>query len=414
MKKIAFLILYGVALCSFGQSWNPIASPTALTINSSSFISPDTGWVVTNDFIFKTTDGGITWTSQSYPPDPAHDIRMFNSVHFINQHTGIIGCGNYLYTGVDLSQVSCFLWTNDGGANWTYKNLGSSTDYILDAKLTSPTTAFGTGQYGEAWATFDAGATWTNMYYTSPYSGCKLFPISRDTAYYAGVENISNKAAFGRIVDSSWTASTVISGGTSYFGAIYFFNRMEGWLGGSSGLLYKTTNGGLSWISFSSGVTSYITDIIFTDSFNGWFCTNDGKICHTNDSGASWSLEYNGTVPLTDLSFSGNTGYAVGNTGTILKYSLPDAMIENRNEHSFLLFPNPTQSTISMEIELSGQDPLKIEIKNVLGHSVYADQKDLAPGRQKLDLNVADLPPGIYLLELRSRERTLNATFVKQ
>jgi photosystem II stability/assembly factor-like uncharacterized protein len=410
MKKIIFLLFLLRSLSGFGQTWNPIFSPTISNINSSSFVSQDTGWVITNDSIFKTINGGSSWTSQSYPPDPAYDIRFFNSVHFINSNVGIIGCGNYLYTGVDPTLVSCFLWTNDGGINWVYKNLGTATDYILDAKLSSTTTAYGIGQYGQVMGTFDGGVTWTDMSYTSPYSGMKIFPISQDTVYYAGVENLAIKAAFGKIIGSSWNAWTVIPSGTSYFLSIYFFNYLEGWLCGNYGILYKTLDGGVSWTSYTSGVTSSIIDIIFTDTLNGWFATNDGKIYHTNDAGISWGLEYNGTTLLTDISFANNTGYAVGHGGIILKYSLIATGIKNENKTSTVsISPNPADDKLHIYTDNSFSSNSTLSIYNTFGKIVLSTKLN----GQTVDVDISSLDNGVYIISVDNKNGTNRQKIIK-
>jgi len=410
MKKTIFLLFILSALTGFGQTWNPIFSPTTLNIKSSSFVSQDTGWVITDDSIFKTINGGSSWTSQSYPPDPANNVRFFNSVHFINSNVGIIGCGNYLYSGNDPSLVSSFLWTNDGGINWVYKNLGTTSGYILDAKLSSPTTAYGTGQYGNTWGTFDGGSTWTKMYYASPYSGKKIFPISKDTVYYAGIDNWYIKAAFGKIVGSSWNAWTVIPTGNSSFSSIYFFNYKEGWLCGDKGILYKTLDGGVSWTSYTSGVTSSIIDIIFTDTLNGWFATNDGQIYHTNDAGITWGLEYNGTTLLTDISFANNKGYAVGDGGLILKYSLITTGIENENKTSTVsIFPNPADDKLHIHTDNSFSINATLSIYNTLGKIVLITKLN----GQTADVDISSLDNGVYIISLDNENGTNRQKIIK-
>ncbi len=407
-KSIILFLVFGITKC-YTQTWNPIISPTNLNINSCSFVSQDTGWVITSDSIFKTINGGISWISQNYPPDPPNDARFFNSVHFINSNIGVIACGNYLYTGHDPSLVSNFLWTNDGGNNWVYKNLGTSTDYILDAKLSSSTTAYGIGQYGQLTSTTDGGNNWTDLSYTSQYSGTKLFPISEDTVYFAGLANISNKAAFGKIINFSWSASTILNTTPSSFLSLYFFNHLTGWICGTNGNLYKTTDGGLNWTSNYSGVNSTIRDILFTDWFNGWFITNDGKIYHSSNSGLNWNLEYNGISLLTDITFVNNFGYAVGYGGIILKY-FSNSGLEEKNEISSLkVFPNPSNDIIFIQLDNFYSYTTTFTIYNTLGKTVL--KQNLIEKNSRIDLSA--LESGVYFILINNGSATTSMKIIK-
>lgn len=250
MKKLLFILILSTGLLTMkGQTWSVINSPTNLRIKSCSFINQDTGWVITSDLIFKTLNGGLSWTSQNYPPDPPNDTRFFNRIHFINANVGIIACGNYLNASSTPSLVSTTLWTNDGGLNWVYKDLGNPSDYDLNARLASPTVAYAVGQYGEGKKTSDGGTTWISVNYTGLYSGVKLFSINKDSVYFAGLDNFNLKGAFG-----------------------------------------KTSSGGSAWNVSTISNNSCMQSTFFSDYSNGWICGYGGEIKHTTDAGTNWAL----------------------------------------------------------------------------------------------------------------------------
>ena len=399
MKKLLFTIIFFTSLLAVkGQTWSSINSPTNLRIKSCSFINQDTGWVITSDLIFKTINGGLSWTGQNYPPDPPTDTRFFNRIHFINSSVGIIACGNYLGSGTTPSLVSTILWTNDGGVNWVYKDLGNPSGYDLDARLASPTVAYAVGQYGKGKKTSDGGATWTSVNYTGLYSGVKLFSINKDSIYFAGLDNFDLKGAFGKTSNggAAWNVTT-ISTNTS-MQSVFFNDYSNGWICGYGGEIKRTANAGTNWTSCNTGITSRINDIAFTNSSSGWAITADGKIIHSNDGGLNWNIEYSGSVELTSISFTkpNNIGYAVGDSGRILKSAIYAGINNFKKSSNIKTFPNPFYlSTTLLSDELLNNATITIDncfgstvkqIKNISGRSVT--------------LFIDDLPPGVYFLYL--------------
>ena len=411
MKKLLIIILAMICQFGYGQNWQSINSPTSKNIRSCSFIDKDLGWIITQDSIFKTTDGGNTWTNQTYPPTPAFNSRHFNSIHFINQNVGVIGCGNYLYTGVDQSQVSSILWTNDGGNTWEYKHLGGQNSYIIDAKLASPTVAYAVAQYGKLKKTTDGGNTWTNANYTSYYTGSQLFPINQDIVYFAGLNNILFGGAFGSTVNggANWMV-TPVSNDTS-MQAIYFTDGMIGWLGGYNGEILATSNGGASWTPCSTSTTGNISGIAFRNNIIGWATTNAGEILKTIDGGSNWITEYNQNSGLSAISFPGmdTIGYAVGDSGMILKYTYLTSAQSPVVTSELQVFPNPANSKITIMSDYFNKPNSTITIHNILGKKVIT-QKSLGNPSQ---LDISSLENGVYLIRIDNGKHEIIKRFIK-
>lgn len=406
MKKqtCIIILLLTCRICS-AQQWTQIFSPASQNLRSCSFINQDTGWVISGyiDSIYKTTDGGLSWITQNYPPDPHNNTRLFTSVDFIDANVGIIGCGNYFYLGADSDSISTVLWTINGGNLWEYKDLGDWTnDFVLDAKLADQNTAYTIGQYGLAKKTIDGGLTWIDVNYfsTGPYTGTKLFPINKDTVYFAGLDNIFfSGGAFGKTTNggSSWSVDTISN--NLMMQAIYFYDFNKGWLGGEGGEIKITNDAGVTWTNCNTGITNDITDIAFVDSLNGWATVSDGKIIHSTDGGLNWNIEYTDTIPLYSISFdkASNTGYAVGRYGRILKY-LPTTSIENLNEKAtFKICPNPFTNEFS--IQTNNNKLSEIIIYDILSRKVL-EQKFT----NSASISTVLLEKGIYLYEVRNKD----------
>jgi photosystem II stability/assembly factor-like uncharacterized protein len=94
-----------------GASWEEVSAdlPDGLNILEVSFTSSDTGWIVNRDLsdhLWKTADGGLTWSSSTV----SQNVR-WSGVDFVNDTLG------YLYGGSSI--VGKVYQTTDAGASWT-------------------------------------------------------------------------------------------------------------------------------------------------------------------------------------------------------------------------------------------------------------------------------------------------------
>ena len=101
--------------------------------------------------------------------------------------------------------------------------------------------------------------------------------------------------------------------------SISFADTSVGYIAGDSGILLKTTDGGLSWIRKLTGITNNLYRVYFPDPLVG--CVLDVQnIYKTMDGGETWALDWTDPGSLNSILFTDiNTGYAVGVLGTIRK-----------------------------------------------------------------------------------------------
>ena len=131
---------------------------------------------------------------------------------------------------------------------------------------------------------------------------------------------------------SRWKSTRISSGGKD-LNAVYFIDSKRGWVGGDSGFLSYTEDGGASWIERPIGVDHAINDIYFVGKDTG-FALAGGSIFGTTDGGHAWReahkfspTDFEGATPeLYSLRFDGKKrGWVVGSlsrgdviTGSIL------------------------------------------------------------------------------------------------
>lgn len=116
------------------------------------------------------------------------------------------------------------------------------------------------------------------------------------------IKGVTPISILGVILGLSFVVSAaefkrVDSGTLAWLRAIQFVDDSTGWIGGSSGTLLKTTDGGATWRKSPIPTKDNIRDIFFAGS-EGWLlCEPDGppgvlkasRIFKTSDRGATWT-----------------------------------------------------------------------------------------------------------------------------
>ena len=197
-----------------GQQWSHISTlPTshswqnAVARQSMAFTSAQSGWVVRNDQLWHTHDGGTQWSLVSLPGFSGAD--SLSAIAFIG-HDGMAG-----------SPYSNTAW-------WT-TNQGTSWHRIQHENL------------GQALATKNSGLNREANRLGQPI----FFAGSDGSVVWIVFENQS--WALSTNGGSSWTTHTFPSNILTTVGNLNFVNAQDGWFETAGSILYATTNGGKRW-----------------------------------------------------------------------------------------------------------------------------------------------------------------------
>ena len=128
----------------------------------------------------------------------------------------------------------------------------------------------------------DGGLSWKRIYFpgTNNYIRCSYFLNE-----YTGWIVLYSKLIYTSNGGESWqNKDTTINEANT----INFNNINTGWICGNGGLIRKTVNGGLNWITLNSGTTDKLNAITFTDQNNGICCGDWGTILSTTNGGENW------------------------------------------------------------------------------------------------------------------------------
>ena len=232
-RKVAFAVggqLFNSTVDG-GQTWNVTQIAGTSNLQGLYFINSTTGWVVdTTASVFKTTNGGSTFTTQS--PGGA----ALYGVYFANSTNG---------------------WVVDGA--------------------------------GAVWGTVNGGTSWTKQFTAT---GIALNSVHGSDANHVWVAGNSGTILYTSNGGASWSTQT--SGTAQNLLSLHFVNSTTGWAVGNNGTILYTADGGTGsgggWTSQNSGVTSVLRDVFAYDTNHVWIAGNFISLVTQNGgTSGSWN-----------------------------------------------------------------------------------------------------------------------------
>lgn len=245
-----------------GKTWFLLENPTGINLKSIFFVDSKNGWASGyNGIILKTANSGENW--QAIPTGVGNHLW---SVYFINKNVGWTVCSAYI------------LKTTDGGYNWEVYN--SNQPSLYSVYFINEQLGWACGDWGAILRTLDGGKTWLPQ------------NINRNYSFYS----------------------------------IYFIDQFIGYAAGTDGgqeIIYKTTDGGVTWnLNYRYSMNLRLNSICFRDINNGWAIGNNNRILHTTDGGSLWmpiqSLTENDMYQSMHF-IDKNNGWIVGSNGNVQK-----------------------------------------------------------------------------------------------
>lgn len=296
---------YGIVLqtTNGGDEWDTITVGTSKNLQSIYFRNDTLGFITGWDgLILKTTDGGAIWNTV-----PSGTNEKLLTIHFVDDSIAYIS-GDY---GV-------LLKSSNGGSNWFVLNgdIGIDVPRIF---FTSIDEGYAVGHYvgnSVITKTTNAGITWERYYTGTIGQLINLYFTNQDTGYVIGVTGFIFKTTDG---GTSWISK--VHGTTEILKSIFTIDGTNtSYTCGYNGTILKTTNNGNNWVELYSGSTTNFSSIYFINEDIG-FVAGSNKIYKTTDGGSLWIEKPTGTIyGINSIFFPVlDTGYAVGYGGLIMK-----------------------------------------------------------------------------------------------
>lgn len=196
-----------------------------------------------------THDGGISWkeVEGEFPLALDHVSKM----SFGGRNNGII------------KSDSTILFSEDGGMTWKISELKSKVSYISDIQMISSNTGFAVGYFNEQ------KSNKVVHYFFKTINGGKNWDIV--------------------------TQITLNDSNTKLFNGIYFMNSQKGSIVGSNGVnahVLSTTNGGISWDTVYVKEIKSLHAIKFFNKDSAYAVGSSAGIFKTDNGGNTWVREY--------------------------------------------------------------------------------------------------------------------------
>jgi photosystem II stability/assembly factor-like uncharacterized protein len=329
-----------------GNTWSEVSALSGISVFDIEFAPDGIVYIGTLDSIRKSTDEGLSWTALNLgigPNDQVFDVALDPSDSSIIW-AGIADAGGQQSVNVVRS--------TDGGATWTNRTPPhapmSGRAIAVDPHDSNTVIAVFGGDFGggEAWVTTDGGDSWTDRsaglpgnplnavvydgtrllvgggllfgsqfvgLYESPDLGVTWTPLHDGTWPVLVVEDIavdpSDSARIFVAIDGGGVNRTTDGGGTWQVGignsqalagrSLRFQpgSSQQLFLGTSSLAVFRSTNGGDTFVQSSQGISDLDLFSIDANPLNtneiavAFQGQNNGGLFSSTDSGTTWQLE---------------------------------------------------------------------------------------------------------------------------
>lgn len=449
MKKLNFLYLFLFLLIIASDiqaqsEWFQQYSGTDGYLKSVYFVNQNTGWAVGSDtvdnwrgIVLKTTNGGINWFIQL-----GLHWQYFNSVRFLDENTGCVA-GR---TDYNMGQSGIIFRTTNGGINWS-NQFFQGWRSLYSIFFIDQNTGWAVGDYTAQYRSLVSKTTNGGIYWFFQISGeydnmslYSVYFVDQNTGWSVGC--FLNDGSALMLHTTNGGNNWVRQNDTAYSGlhSAYFIDQYTGWAVGyrswlGSAVILKTTDGGANWNNMDIIYHNFgLSSVFFMDHNTGFAAGGgtSGGIYKTTNGGIYWSSQYvNSGTNLNSIYFADqNSGWAVGDNGIILKTTnaggpIGIKPISNKIPDEFQLYqnyPNPFNpvTKIKFEIPTPLSPPfnqmshpargrgdgaaggfVQLIIYDILGREVSTlVNEQLKPGSYEVEFDGSNFASGIYFYRL--------------
>lgn len=327
----------------FGDNWSYISTVNHFSYcNGFYFVNENIGYSIgggTNSpsgDVFKTTDGGITWSQLNIYVDEG-----LTSVFFIDENVGFISGG--------FNQRKVMKTTN-GGATWTqvFNQAFGQIQFINNQIGYAQRVGYSNGIM---YKTVDGGNTWNISIDVDEEINAFDF-VDEDNGYFVGDQGLIYKTNDG---GANWEELEIPY---DWYTQVNFQTKNIGFLADEDGKLYKTENGGLDWEYLTQQYTinsmALVNDKIYTAGTNG-------KIYRSDINYATIILHVNAAENITNSS-AGLTGNVASNGD-----SISNIQFEYSLDYSFSTIVATTPGTVDPNDALN----VSIDLTNLETNATY-------------------------------------------
>lgn len=395
-------------------TWTELNSGVTTTLTSVwCYQPPSCVWVCGySGTVLKSTNLGINWVNLTGNGIPTN-VQLINICSPANYSNIAFTAG---YLGSDT-----WVWrTTNGGINWT-QIFYQAGGFINSVWMINNNIGFmmgdPVGQRWSLWKTTNGGTLWDSTGLFLPQSGSETGYNNSMFIYYPKIWFGTNNSRiyYSTNFGNNWTIQSVPDIYSYAIGGnplVHF----ELFFGG--GYLFKTTNDGMNWIQINSigggdfaGIGTTPLPVDYPQYQLVWYIRNSNQIYFGLSSGTNWVIEYtNPTASMKyhHLSFAqaGYRMFAVGTLGKISVRDLPYQVkkISTEIPPDFKLFqnyPNPFNQSTVIEFQCPVRSKIILEIYDISGKLISVlTNNEYDAGKYQIKFSGNYLSSGIYFIKL--------------
>lgn len=296
-----------------GTTWAKASGfQSAIGANFIDFVSPTNAFAVYGGAVYRTTNSGGNWA----PVQATQSINQY-SADFRDDQVGLVG-GDDNLTGPGIYK------TVDGGVTWSRKHTNASNALIW----LSTNTALAFDQQSVLRST-DAGETWHpfGVIDTASIVRVSRFGYTDSLAAITAEGAIYRSTNLGQ----TWTQVKIGLGHPLFpdrLASIHCANANVAWAVSDPGCIFRSIDQGATWQQVSSSGTVSITDLKMHDSSFGIAVGHPNYIMTTHDGGNKWLVSKHSNQEITatheetltkiDI-VDANFAVAAGKAGSVFK-----------------------------------------------------------------------------------------------
>ncbi len=420
MKKLyiiiipIFLLLFSNAL--FAQTWvlvNTVSNPGIGP--SISVADMNTVWIADGSpntpKIFRSVNGGVNFTQISV-------TGISQEIYCI---WGTSSTNAFVGEGEVNGNARLFRTTN-GGLNWISVVQTSANGGFFNGLAFTKATAsvFGLAIAEKVFRTSNNGTTWIEL--NSGVNGVSnahnSLMIIDNNFYGFGLNNGSARIRLTTDNANSWSNQQVNISGNNTSAIAFHSNKLLGVAATSTSLpvIARTIDGGLTWtnVNIGAGPTGNCSINWIPNTPVVYLMGANGIIKRSTNNGLTWITTPTSVVNLTHFDFvhAGNIiyGYAVSSNGSVIKLVDTLSVLTSNNNHNsetpkeFSLsqnYPNPFNPSTVIGFKLAVNSFASLKVYDLLGREVATlVNENLKAGTYEFDFDGNKLSSGVYYYKL--------------
>ncbi|WP_415326735.1 T9SS type A sorting domain-containing protein [Chryseobacterium sp. MMS23-Vi53] len=407
MKKIILILsLFTGLVQAQTYNWSAFSYPPSNgtgRYDDVFFLNENVGWAAKggNGAVFKTTNGGTTWTQQIVS---SATNQYYRNIEFLNENVGFLGTLN-----------NNFYKTVDGGATWQrVNNISPYPQAICGLDCVGTSTVYGCG----AWfypayiiKSTDSGNTWQYIDMSSYANALvEVVFVSENVGYAGGSDDDGGVLLKTMDGGNTWTKIYNTNIQNDYVWKIQLlgnniFCSIESELP-NTGKLLKSLNGGMTW-EMKDFPDHYVQAVGFTSATHGWMGGHNTGFYETFDGGNTWTNTGVGGSLNRIFIINDDLAYAAGtNVYKMTKGTLATHEVSSEKQDRKLkveVVPNPVKDKLNLNIHYVHSDHIIIGLYDISGKFIKNILKDDVndKGLKKYSLEF-NYPKGNYLLDIHS------------